>query len=158
MLLIRKTREVILTNKHMNIFFILFYITNMYLPNLVYFSKWTVKCKDITDFRVFRLTDLTRCPMPMMSFPFFLMSLTNSMGMRPRSYASPNCLAAASSAPPNRSPCKYQQQWTTANFRSNIKVLVYFALHWWEIGRKEMFYLTTHWTHFIFGYMVSDIW
>ena len=27
-----------------------------------------------------------------------------------------------------------------------------------EKGRKEMFYLTTHSTHFIYGYMVSDIW
>ena len=26
------------------------------------------------------------------------------------------------------------------------------------IGRKEMFYLTTHSTHFIYGYMASDIW
>ena len=25
-------------------------------------------------------------------------------------------------------------------------------------GRKEMFYLTTHATHFIYGYMASDIW
>ena len=25
-------------------------------------------------------------------------------------------------------------------------------------GRKEMFYLMTHSTHFIYGYMVSDIW
>ena len=25
-------------------------------------------------------------------------------------------------------------------------------------GGKEMFYLTTHSTHFIYGYMVSDIW
>ena len=25
-------------------------------------------------------------------------------------------------------------------------------------GRKKMFYLTTHSTHFIYGYMVSDIW
>ena len=31
--------------------------------------------------------------------------------------------------------------------------------HWLEQeGRKEMFYLTTHSTHFIYGYMVSDIW
>ena len=39
--------------------------------------------------------------------------------------------------------------------------------HWleWEIaqwvhheGRKDMFYLTTHSTHFIYGYMASDIW
>ena len=27
-----------------------------------------------------------------------------------------------------------------------------------EQRRKEMFYLTTHSTHFIYGYMVSDIW
>ena len=27
----------------------------------------------------------------------------------------------------------------------------------WE-GRKKMFYLTTHSTHFIYGYMASDIW
>ena len=26
------------------------------------------------------------------------------------------------------------------------------------IGKKEMFYLTTHSTHFIYGYMASDIW
>ena len=25
-------------------------------------------------------------------------------------------------------------------------------------GMKEMFYLTTHSTHFIYGYMASDIW
>ena len=25
-------------------------------------------------------------------------------------------------------------------------------------GRKEMFYLTTHSTHFIYGYMASGIW
>ena len=25
-------------------------------------------------------------------------------------------------------------------------------------GRKEMFYLTTHSTHSIYGYMASDIW
>ena len=25
-------------------------------------------------------------------------------------------------------------------------------------GRKEMLYLTTHSTHFIYGYMVSKIW
>ena len=27
-----------------------------------------------------------------------------------------------------------------------------------EEGRKEMFYLTMHSTHFIYGYMASDIW
>ena len=25
-------------------------------------------------------------------------------------------------------------------------------------GRKEMFYLKTHSTHFIYGYMASDVW
>ena len=28
-------------------------------------------------------------------------------------------------------------------------------LHIWKEGRKEMFYLTTHITHFIYGYMAS---
>ena len=27
-----------------------------------------------------------------------------------------------------------------------------------EIRRKDMFYLTTHSTHFTYGYMASDIW
>ena len=27
-----------------------------------------------------------------------------------------------------------------------------------EKGREKMFYLTTHSTHFIYGYMASDIW
>ena len=27
-----------------------------------------------------------------------------------------------------------------------------------KVGRKELFYLTTHSTHFIYGYMASDIW
>ena len=27
-----------------------------------------------------------------------------------------------------------------------------------ERGRKKMFYLTTHSTHFIYGYMAADIW
>ena len=34
---------------------------------------------------------------------------------------------------------------------------VSFIFTFWE-GRKEMFYLTTHSTHFIYGYMASDIW
>ena len=29
---------------------------------------------------------------------------------------------------------------------------------WKQEGRKEMFYLTMHSTHFIYGYMASDIW
>ena len=27
-----------------------------------------------------------------------------------------------------------------------------------EEGKEEMFYLTTHATHFIYGYMASDLW
>ena len=37
--------------------------------------------------------------------------------------------------------------------RNRFKCDQYLAL-----GRKEMFYLTTHSTHFIYGYMASDIW
>ena len=33
-----------------------------------------------------------------------------------------------------------------------------FLFHSLNEGRKEMFYLTTHSTHFIYGYMASDIW
>ena len=37
-----------------------------------------------------------------------------------------------------------------------ICVCVYVCTY---VGRKEMFfYLTTHSTHFIYGYMASDIW
>ena len=35
-----------------------------------------------------------------------------------------------------------------------VGVIVFFL----QEGRKEMFYLTTHSTHFIYGYMASDIW
>ena len=33
-----------------------------------------------------------------------------------------------------------------------------FYLYQYTQGRKEMFYLTTHSTLFIYGYMASDIW
>ena len=32
------------------------------------------------------------------------------------------------------------------------------SLSWQNEGRKEIFYLTTHSTHFIYGYIASDIW
>ena len=32
------------------------------------------------------------------------------------------------------------------------------SYHYTNEGRKEVFYLTTHSTHFIYGYMASDIW
>ena len=37
---------------------------------------------------------------------------------------------------------------------NNVSVFALIRLE----GRKEMFYLTTHSTHFIYGYMASDIW
>ena len=39
-------------------------------------------------------------------------------------------------------------------FSGHVRVPCYCLLE----GRKEMFYLTTHSTHFIYGYMASDIW
>lgn len=42
--------------------------------------------------------------MPMISFPSFFILFTNSIGIMPLSKALLNILAAASSAPPNRSP------------------------------------------------------
>ena len=36
----------------------------------------------------------------------------------------------------------------------------FFCFSYWllYLGEREMFYLTTHSTHFIYGYMTSDIW
>ena len=47
------------------------------------------------------------------------------------------------------------QSQTPSSLTETLKASV-----WWVIwsGRKEMFYLTTHSTHFIYGYMASDIW
>ena len=42
-------------------------------------------------------------------------------------------------------------------YRNAKKTLVGQALHVCK-GRNEMFYLTTHSTHFIYGYMASNIW
>ena len=38
------------------------------------------------------------------------------------------------------------------------KLLIRIPMRLSSEGRKEMFYLTTHSTHFIYGYMASDIW
>ena len=42
------------------------------------------------------------------------------------------------------------------------KIMIEMGQGWGDVGvdrgRKEMFYLTTHSTHFIYGYMASDIW
>ena len=42
--------------------------------------------------------------------------------------------------------------------RNNITFKYKQKLAFIEEGRNEMFYLTTHSTHFIYGYMASDIW
>ena len=39
-----------------------------------------------------------------------------------------------------------------------IDAYVYACTYVHKEGRKEMFYLMTHSTHFIYGYMASDIW
>ncbi len=49
-------------------------------------------------------TDLTRWPTPIINFPSFLILFTKSIGFKPASYASLNCFAAPSNAPPKRSP------------------------------------------------------
>ena len=43
-------------------------------------------------------------------------------------------------------------------FDDEMSPLIVQASYLFFIGRKEMFYLTTHSTHFIYGYMASDIW
>ena len=40
----------------------------------------------------------------------------------------------------------------------NDTLNTFYLLLYGRKGGKEMFYLTTHSTHFIYGYMVSDIW
>ena len=42
------------------------------------------------------------------------------------------------------------------NNKSFLKIV--FAIYMKEEREREMFYLTTHSTHFIYGYMASDIW
>mmetsp|Transcript_67318 Transcript_67318/g.194950 ORF Transcript_67318/g.194950 Transcript_67318/m.194950 type:complete len:246 (+) Transcript_67318:235-972(+) len=49
-------------------------------------------------------SDLMRCPIPMMSWLVFFIFSTKSLGLRPVSWASENCLAASSKAPPKRGP------------------------------------------------------
>ena len=52
------------------------------------------------------------------------------------------------------------------NTASRLVLLLFFVMCCWTCGkgpfrkegRKEMFYLTTQSTHFIYGYMASDIW
>ena len=50
----------------------------------------------------------------------------------------------------------YQSKATVAKLSASGLVGTGFASR--KEGRKEIFYLTTHSTHFIYGYMASDIW
>ena len=43
------------------------------------------------------------------------------------------------------------------SFKKGVKSLLLLRIFQKE-GRKEMFYLMTHSTHFMYGYMASDIW
>ena len=45
-------------------------------------------------------------------------------------------------------------RFTIMGLQLERRVALYYPLE----GRKEMFYLTTHSTHFIYGYMASNIW
>ena len=58
--------------------------------------------------------------------------------------------------PPRKN--RYKYEWLQC--REDLKQvrLLAFESRWKQTGRKEMFYLTMHSTHFIYGYMVSDIW
>ena len=44
------------------------------------------------------------------------------------------------------------------NLLHHSTTVVLFSITWYLEGRKEMFDLTTHSTHFNYGYMASDIW
>ena len=46
----------------------------------------------------------------------------------------------------------------TTGYVNSLLILTNHILEKVQEGRKEMFYLTTHSTHFIYGYMASDIW
>ena len=47
---------------------------------------------------------------------------------------------------------------TSVYWKVTLTVLCWHFVGSDQEGRKEMFYLTTHSTHFIYGYMASDIW
>lgn len=69
----------------------------LFLQNVIKKNKLEVGLKTL-------LTDFTLWPMPMISLPSFFILLTNSIGNMPLSKALLNCFAAASRAPPKRSP------------------------------------------------------
>ena len=52
---------------------------------------------------------------------------------------------------------RHKHRITNTNARKEGRVLFNDTLNTTN-GRKEMFYLTTHSTHFIYGHMASNIW
>ena len=62
----------------------------------------------------------------------------------------------------NKQKNKQSQKQKTTNKQKPTKIVaMVFPSHELaptEEGKKEMFYLTTNSTHFIYGYMASDIW
>ena len=42
--------------------------------------------------------------------------------------------------------------------KGECRKLAVLLTSYWKEGKKELFYLTMHSTHFMYGYMASDIW
>ena len=59
-----------------------------------------------------------------------------------------------------RYPTKPNERVCRSIWRKEIFYLTTHSTHfiYGYMGEREMFYLTTHSTHFIYGYMASDIW
>ena len=53
-------------------------------------------------------------------------------------------------------PFIYPLFYPSINYFVQFKKYIYYTI--FLPGEREMFYLTTHSTHFIYGYMASDIW
>ena len=64
----------------------------------------------------------------------------------------------------NISTCSYdvfegsKEMFYLTTHSTHFILQLYDVGHLVKEGRKEIFYLTTHSTHFILGYMTSDIW
>ena len=62
------------------------------------------------------------------------------------------------SPPPPPSPCQPGYMGYDLQSTNRVHTNRYRAKVGYSLLNKEMFYLTTHSTHFIYGYMASDIW
>ena len=54
--------------------------------------------------------------------------------------------------------CIYVRMYVCMYVHTYVYIGMYVHTFVYMEGRKEIFYLTTHSTHFIYGYMASDIW